>query len=96
MQNRNNYFEKEHITNLEMICMALILSFFFLSLIAGMHYLESFTLLIGITIGVYSLYKITVIAKEDPDNNDELNAWSWRFAVFKGVPLIIALVAVFV
>lgn len=90
------YFLKDRITRLEKICMALLLSLFFLSMTSSMALLESFILLIGISIGIFSLYKVTVLAKNDPENHDELNAWSWRFAIFKGVPLLIALIAVFV
>ncbi len=90
------YFEKGKITSLEKICMALLLSLFFLSMVAYLSLLETFILVIGISIGIFSLYKITKVAKHNPDNHDELNAWSWRFAIFKGVPLLIALIAVFV
>jgi hypothetical protein len=91
-----DHFNKGKITHIERICMATLLALFFLSLVAGMPLLESFILLIGISIGIFSLYRITVVAKNDPENHDELNAWSWRFAIFKGVPLVIAIIAVFV
>ena len=90
MAHRNIHFSKNNITVFEKIIMV---CFFFILLstyIFQMDMLETILLIVGVSIGTFALVKVILLSKDMSkyqQRKQEINAWMWRFAVFKIVPL---------
>ena len=79
------------ITPLEIISWLLFFSFLLTAQVFNFGTLETFLLVIGFCIGLFSIYKAAVLGKKDYKKHQrEITVWLVRFVVFKVMPLAIA------
>lgn len=81
------------ITPFELIGWLLFFSFFLVAELLRFGAVETLLLIIGFCIGLFSIYKVAVLGREDyKKHRREITAWLIRFVVFKVAPLAIAVI----
>lgn len=81
---------KHAITPLEVVVWLLFFSLLALGYALGSSPIENILLVIGVCIGLFSLYKMSRLAANYQQNSQEIKAWTYRFCVFKVLPVGIA------
>lgn len=77
------------ITPLEIVGWLLFFSFLLTAELFRFGALETLLLVIGFCIGLFSIYQVAVLGREDyKKHRREITAWLIRFVVFKVVPLM--------
>lgn len=71
----------------------LFFSFLLIAELFRFDALETLLLVIGLCVGLFSIYKAAVLSKDGyPKHQREITVWLVRFVVFKVVPLAIAII----
>ena len=86
-------FSAQRITLLEIVSWLLFFSFLITAQFFHFGILETLLLVIGFCIGLFSIYKVAVLSKDDYKKHQrEITIWLVRFVVFKVVPLAVAFI----
>ena len=80
------------ITSLEIVVWLLFFSLLALAYVLGSPLMENTLLVVGVGIGLFSLYKMSRLAANYQQNAKEIKAWTYRFCVFKVLPVGVAFI----
>lgn len=79
--------DRRKVTGLEAVLWCLFFAFLGLFYVQGNSLLENALLILGISIGLFSLYHLSRLTPHYQERRQEAHAWAYRFFVFKVLPV---------